>query len=420
MCSVCDIGFFTASSASIICEPCPLGMVGHVMGGCRACSPGSYRDKTSSNCLVCEAGTYSGHGYLACIACEQGEYSNGVGSAECRPCASGSFSKKQSSYCTPCNINSATNLSKQLACPVCLSGQVAPFAGMTQCFPCPDTQNLSAWMSIVDKFTANASESDTLEAAAIIHSSCFQIMGTRTNSNPDNDSSSNTTEIAIISTAAGILLMLGVYFLRKYCTKTTHAEVSKPDDKFSEISVPISEMPENIRSKIMVVLGGRYFHQLIQGRQLVTETNPLDHEFCSIDHDPGMLPNDTIAPQLAAMVTIPQFPEETQVRSEGINDAIETPRQSPEVTPKNRLTVEHEVCCLHLASFLRIPLAETEEQETTEDTVDAGKPVAQTLEHKGDCEEIQSHKLHDQQRPSAQPQQYHGKKYSIDLENVSW
>lgn len=418
MCSTCDIGFFTASSASIICEPCPLGMVGHVMGGCRACSPGSYRDEQSSNCSVCEAGTYSGHGFLACIACKQGEYSNGVGSVECLPCAPGSYSKKQSSYCTPCSINSATNLSKQLACPVCLSGQVAPFAGMNQCFPCPDQRNVSVWMSTVDKFRANASESGLLEAAAAIHSSCFQKLGTLTNSNPDDGSPSNTAEIAIILTAAGILLMLGLYFLRKYCTKTTRAEVETPDEKNSEISVPISEMPDNIRSKIMVVMGGRYFHQLIQGRQLVTETKPLDRELSIIDHDHGVITNDTCAPKLAELITIPKFSEAELVLSEGVNDAEENPRQSPDVNPENRLTVEHEVCCLHSASFLRIPLAEIEEEETSEVVVDTREPLAQSSEQNGDSEEIQSDKLHEQQRPSAQPHQYQGKKYSIDLENV--
>jgi hypothetical protein len=273
-------------------------------------------------------------------------------------------------------------------------------------------------MSTVDKFRANASESGLLEAAAAIHSSCFQKLGTLTNSNPDDGSPSNTAEIAIILTAAGILLMLGVYFLRKYCTKTTRDEVETPDEKISEISVPISEVPDNIRSKIMVVMGGRYFHQLIQGRQLVTETKPLDRELSIIDHDHGVLTNDTCAPKLAELITIPKFSEAELVLSEGVNDAEENPRQSPDVNPENRLTVEHEVCCLHSASFLRIPLAEIEEEEISEVVVDTGEPLAQSSEQNGDSEEIQSDKLHEQQRPSAQPHQYQGKKYSIDLENV--
>ena len=104
--------------------------------------------------------------------------------------------------------------------------------------------------------------------------------------------------------------------------------------------------------------------------------------------------------------------------SEGVNDAEENPRQSPDVNPENRLTVEHEVCGLHSASFLRIPLAEIEEEETSEVDVDTGEPLAQSSEQNGDSEEIQSDQLHEQQRPSAQPHQYQGKKYSIDLENV--
>ena len=332
LCAACSFGYRSVFSASVVCEPCPLGMVGHILGGCRACSPGTYRSSESLNCTVCEAGTYSGNGYPACIPCKLGEYSNGVGSAKCLPCSAGTYATKKSSYCKPCEINSASNLSMTPMCPTCLHGSAAPFTGMSECIPCPAQQNTSSLILLIpQRFRANVSEADLLSAAAAIDASCFQTPDrTRNNLNFDEITTSSDSVIAIFCTVAGIILIVGLYFLKRSCATAAPADHPVRDVKIPEVNVSISQVPEDIRSKIMVRLGGTYFHQLIERRQRVSEAEPVDIELCSV---PGAPVDQTeqledIVPEASALRTLPQIPGEIHEGDESIGVASGQPAQN--------------------------------------------------------------------------------------------
>jgi hypothetical protein len=444
-CAACSFGFRTVISAAVVCEPCPSGTVGHALGGCRACSPGMYRDHESSNCSLCKAGLYSGHGFPACIPCKQGEYSNGAGSAGCEICAPGSYSIKQSSYCTPCGMNSATNLSMQHACPTCLSGHVAPFSGMTRCFPCPVQQNMSSWMdSVPHNLKANASEAELLLAVSIIETSCFHISGkTRSNLALDTIAASDDVVIAIMCSTAGIVLILGSYFARRSCRHTCCAEGST-NAKVSDVHIPISQMPENIRSNLMVRLGGEYFHQLIQGRVNASKviTSNSDIELCGIDDSAVLAVQkqiDFLSAKSTEEIKIPLAAVEQEI--EALKERENLPEQCTVFAPSNNRNSE-ELAKIHSES-LALPAIllqdfEIQRQNLHEVAGVGGKfagwsELDQDAKHselllleRGDVAAsnqrqftgFSSSKLEKNQNPLADQQQYHGKKYQIDLENV--
>ena len=452
-CSACSLGFHTLTSAAVVCQPCPSGTFGHALGGCRACSPGTYRDhESSNNCSVCKAGLYSGHGFPACIPCKQGEFSNGAGSAGCEICAPGSYSIEQSSHCTPCGMNSATNLSMQRACPSCLSGHVAPFSGMTRCFPCPVQQNMSSWMdSIPHNLKANASEAELLLAISIIETSCFHVSGkTRSTLAIDTISASDNAVIAIMCTIAGIILILGSYFARRSCRHTccaegsTKAKVSAQGSttaKVSDVSIPISQMPEHIRSNRMVQLGGEYFHQLIQGRGNASKIMPSksDIELCRVDDSAVPKTIDFLSPKSTEAIKIPLAAIEQEI--EGVQETEKPPEQLTVFAPSNNQNSE-ELANIRSESpavpSLLLQDFEIEEQNVHEVAGVGGKlagwsELDQDAKHselmlleRGDvAASNQKHfsgssssKLEQNQDPLADQQQYQGKKYQIDLDNV--
>lgn len=444
VCTACSFGFRTVSSASIVCEPCPFGTIGHILGGCLACSPGSYRGDESSKCSLCEAGSYSGRAFPACIPCKHGEYSNGVGSTECQMCAPGSYSMMQSSYCTPCGINSASNLSSQRVCPTCLSGHVAPVRGMTECFPCPDQKNMSSWLRFVPhKLIANASEAELMFAISTIMSSCFPVSGEiRRNLTPDNVSASNHTVTAILCTVAGIILILGSYFLCKSWRHADCVEDSRTSAKIPD-SIPISQMPDNVRTNMMIRLGGEYFHRLIQGRRRTSETIPNDVEMCGISDCHVEHKTDVCVPHSSHLIRTPLVSiEQRDVEViEGAKEADEPPVNCPDHVPlSNPDPEELGIVFAQCAEFPTIALANLpiEEQEIIESSFENHEESAKYSEPSYDknehelvfmkCADISTKnancfpescvKVDDRQKSAAEPHQYHGKKYSIDLENV--
>jgi hypothetical protein len=403
-----------------------------------------YRDHESSNCSVCKAGLYSGYGFPACIPCKQGEYSNGAGSAGCEICAPGSYSIKQSSHCTPCGMNSATNLNMQHACPTCLSGHVAPFLGMTRCFPCPVQQNMSSWMDPVPhNLKANASEAELLLAVSIIETSCFDVSGkTRSYLALDTITASDNAVIAIMCTIAGIILILGSYFARRSCRHTCCAEGST-NAKVSDVNIPISQMPENIRSNLMVRLGGEYFYQLIQGRGNASKIIPSksDIELCGIDDSAVQKTIDFLSPKSTEEIKIPLAAIEQEI--EGFKETEKLREQCTVFAPSNNRNSD-ELAKIHSES-LALPAIllrdfEIEEQNVHEVAGVGGKfagwsELDQDSKHselvlleRGDVAasnqrhfpEFSSSKLEQNQNPLADQQQYHGKKYQIDLENVRY
>lgn len=419
----------------MVCEPCPLGMVGHLLGGCRACSPGTYRDDESSNCSTCEAGTYSGYGFPTCAPCKQGEYSNGVGSTECRPCASGSYSKKRSSFCVPCEINTASNLSMQHACPNCPVGSVAPFSGMTHCFPCPVQHNASIWISLVaQRLRRNASEAELLLAAATVDASCFQTKGgLRDDQAIDTVGVTSTVVIAIICTVAVIILILGVYFMTQRCTAKSGDEGSKDIGKELDADISIADVPENVRTNMMVKWGGQYFYQLLQGRRNTTDSNQRDIEMCSIgDSQAVQEPVEPIysgVPRLTELITL----QMARNKGEEVvdNDISNSQKHEPSELHCTHVSLqqkpnEQEDCLSQTASLTRVPLAPIEELNNEECDEYEPQTVHLSELHRDPAEFVEnsivgttigpepSCKL----GPSDQPQQYQGKKYSIDLENV--
>jgi hypothetical protein len=438
-CEACRFGFHTRLSASVVCEPCPLGTVGHHLGGCRACSPGTFGGGQSNNCSICTAGTYSGYGYPSCIPCKQGEYSNGAGSAECRICVAGSFSKKQSSFCSPCSINTASNLSMQHACLDCLSGNVAPLPGMTTCFPCPAQHNASSWILLVPhKLRTNASEATLQLAAVIVHESCFRTAGkVRNELLTDTITASSATVIAIISTVAVIILILAAYFLKTQCKVKTKTECSKQHGKEVDTSVPISEMPDNIRTDMMVKLGGQYFYQLIQRRRKVSETLPSDIELCGIGSSSVEAPVDSCLPQISALITVQIAPTDEPDGTDDIIDEDEPSEQGVSLDRHQNELEERKHSCLRSASLIGIPLAPFK-QPGIDDHSETGHLPAYQLELERDPKEHKnvlteplenptfaagvflepSDELDKHQNLSAEPQTYQGKKYSIDLESV--
>ncbi len=443
-CAACRFGFRTVFSGSVVCEPCPFGMVGHVLGGCRACSPGTYRSDESSECSSCKAGSYSGHGFPACVPCERGEYSDGVGSTECLICAAGSYSMRQSSNCTPCGINTASNLSKQHECPACLHGHVAPFLGMTRCFACPNETNKSMWIPYAPhNLRANASDDDIQLAVSVIESSCFYILGkTQGVSTPDTIGSSNITVMAILCTIAGIIVILGSYFLRRSCRDTHCTEVSTPPAKTSfSVGIPISQVPENVRSNVMVRLGGDLFYQLLQGRPRTTEKIPTDIELSRIDACPQENKSEISVLKSTELVRIPPAPIVQKLDTEEIEATKEwddPPAQHPGLVPPNNLKIEDlGNSCLQSAIIPPANLP-TDEQDFDESIAGVGLQYANCPKLNQDTKEFESlltapddisantaryspdsvGELHHPQNPSAEPMQYQGKKYSIDLENV--
>ncbi len=445
-CAACKFGFRTVFSGSVVCEPCPFGMVGHLLGGCHACSPGTYRSDESSTCSSCKAGSYSGHGFPACVPCKQGEYSNGVGSAECHFCAPGTYSKRQSSNCTPCGINTASNLSMQPACPTCLSGHIAPFSGMTQCSACPNGTNNSMWMPFVPhNLKANASDAEIHLAISVIESSCFHFSGkTQGVSTPDTISTSNIAVIAIMCTVAGIIFILGSYFLRKSCRDTDCTEDSTPTAKISlSVSIPKSQVPENVRSNVMVRLGGEFFHQLLQGRLRTAEKIPSDIELCRIDACPVENKSEISALKSIELVRIPVahvIQKRDVEQTKGMKETDDPPAQHPDLSSLDNSKIEDRGNSFWQSATLPLGNLQTEEQDCVESIAGVGLQSANCPELNRDTKEYEfilmapddisantarhspdsGYELHHRQKPSAEPQQYQGKKYSIDLENVRW
>lgn len=329
----------------------------------------------------------------------------------------------------------------QQECSNCMSGNVAPFSGMTDCLPCPAQHNASIWISLVaQKLRTNASDAEVLLAAATVDASCFQIQGiSRNDSMMDTIAAISTTVIAIICTIAGIILILAVYFIKKRCMLNLGNEDSRQSGEKIDTDISIAEVPDNIRTNMMVKWGGQYFYQLLQGRQNASESVQGDIELCSVGDPPSETePIYSGVPRLAELITVQMAEDEDQEDEKEADDDDICQRDEPAEQHSLRQNPdEQENFPSQSASLTSISLAPMEEKIIQECDEKEQQPAHQSEQ---DCnpEECEikflnsvenssvdtrffpkhSDNLGDLENPSVQQQQYYGKKYSIDLENV--
>jgi hypothetical protein len=285
---------------------------------------------------------------------------------------------------------------------------------MTECIPCPALQNMSSWILLIpQKSRANASDADLLSAAVAVDASCLQMsVGIRSNFTYDAISTSSDGVIAIFCTLAGIILMMGLYFLKRWCTAAPHTDATPkvvpsadetpkapekaPEVKAAEVSVPISQVPEDIRSKVMVQLGGAYFHQLIERRQRLSEVEPRGIELYRIPSDPVVQQPMEISVPVTARIMMPQTPDEEFGGTECVNEAGGQPAQSSDPIPSSDENVE----------------SEPQENPMFTEHVLSSKNTLNTGPH------FSGERDHQQESSFTEPKQYQGKKYTIDFENV--
>jgi hypothetical protein len=239
------------------------------------------------------------------------------------------------------------------------------------------------------KTTINVSEADVVLAVATVDATCFQIL--RGESTIDATTSSGEFLNLILYALAGIVLMLMMYFLyKRRCKVSDVAEHSTPDIKTSSVSIPISQIPESLRSKLMAKLGGKYFHELILGRRQEANAKSCNIELSSIEKAHVDDSNLSSAPPTAEPVR----------QAIEVNDQVVTPAQntqSEECSPRVMRSTEslemerHESDDLEIESF-------------------PGETSGVCWGHSG--------KKADQTSTLALPKGYQGKKYTIDFENV--
>ena len=160
-CTDCPAGKYTNKSGSISCAACPpdsssaagsatclcdAGFAGDGVKTCQPCSAGSFSAAGAANCSECPSGSWSPAGSVSVLncSCNAGFYndvagnSGPVGGGACQACAAGSFkSWLGGGLCTNCSASTYASSPGATFCTTCATGTYASSPGATSCMPCP-------------------------------------------------------------------------------------------------------------------------------------------------------------------------------------------------------------------------------------------------------------------------------------------
>ena len=160
-CTDCPAGKFINESGSISCVACPpdsssaagsatclcdAGFAGDGVKTCQPCSAGSFSAAGAANCSECPSDSWSPAGSASVLncSCNAGFYndvagnSGPVGGGACQACAAGSFkSWLGGGLCTNCSASTYASSPGATFCTTCATGTYASSPGATSCMPCP-------------------------------------------------------------------------------------------------------------------------------------------------------------------------------------------------------------------------------------------------------------------------------------------
>jgi alpha-tubulin suppressor-like RCC1 family protein len=175
ICSICEVGKFSAGYGNSLCENCQLGSYQEDDGQstCFPCFMGSFANITGQSACwacpellstnrsgsssinecaaFCNPGFFSDTGMEKCLQCPAGKSSTSSGSRTCNPCWSGSYSTVNMTSCTNCSagtvpssaatacetcVTGKFSIEGQASCSLCEAGKFGNGNGSSRCFPC--------------------------------------------------------------------------------------------------------------------------------------------------------------------------------------------------------------------------------------------------------------------------------------------
>jgi len=151
VCHACQPGFFSNTTLSTSCSPCPAGTSADVVAtariptggasGCPLCRPGTYSSTAAAACTDCPPGSFSSAGQSSCSLCAVASFSNSSGSSACTSCppattTAGPGAASESLCLASCPIGYAS-VTGVLPCQICEPGTFASSTGATACTMCP-------------------------------------------------------------------------------------------------------------------------------------------------------------------------------------------------------------------------------------------------------------------------------------------
>jgi len=137
-CSVCEQGFYKASTGSEPCLECPQNATTAAPAASSCACNAGYTGRSHDNCTACVSGKFKDNiGSEACLPCAPGSYAAEIGASACMQCPAGAQSSVGSALLADCVCKPGYSGPDGGPCRACEQGKYKEEAGSGQCLDCP-------------------------------------------------------------------------------------------------------------------------------------------------------------------------------------------------------------------------------------------------------------------------------------------